>query len=518
MIFGACFINKKIWLIFLICGFLIVYFGLSAINPSCMALANPENDTKVTYHTLLINNNEEITYSATVGFIPIIDQKNQTEQARIFYIAYNRQGIENLEKRAVTFAFNGGPGAASMMLHLGVLGPRVVEKSADGTRLIAPPFRLVDNPNTLIDITDLVFIDPVGTGYSRVTDGTDPTQFWGVNEDIHCVAQFIQLYLNKNGRSTSPVFIAGESYGGVRGAGLAKVLQDIGVYPSGLIFISPVFDLGTIQWSSLDDRALALTIPTYAAAAWYHKKIDPDYQGDLDLVLREVRAWVEDHYLKALWKGSAMNEEERDKIVEKLSQYTGIAEDFIREKNLRVYEDDFASELLNNAGLALGIYDIRVTFPGNYTDEDDPSYFLIGGPFKSCMANYLKDDLQFESNLSYLSGSAEVYEKWNWESGRPASKYEGTVSLGYPDISDQLSKSMRRSDFLKVFIASGIYDLECPYDSVLYSVNHLDLPAERRDNITHRVYMGGHMLYTNPEAHAQLKKDLHEFYKDILGE
>ena len=235
-------------------------------------------------------------------------------------------------------------------------------------------------------------------------------------------------------------------------------------------------------------------------------------------MLREVRAWVEDHYLKALWKGSAMNEEERDKIVEKLSQYTGIAEDFIREKNLRVYEDDFASELLNNAGLALGIYDIRVTFPGNYTDEDDPSYFLIGGPFKSCMANYLKDDLQFESNLSYLSGSAEVYEKWNWESGRPASKYEGTVSLGYPDISDQLSKSMRRSDFLKVFIASGIYDLECPYDSVLYSVNHLDLPAERRDNITHRVYMGGHMLYTNPEAHAQLKKDLHEFYKDILGE
>ena len=178
MIIGTCFINKKIWLIFLFCGFLSVFFGLSAINPSWMALANPENDTKVTYHTMRIND-EEMNYSATVGFIPIIDQKNQTEQARIFYTAYNRQGIENSEKRAVTFAFNGGPGAASMMLHLGALGPRVVEKSADGTKLIAPPFRLVDNPNTLLDVTDLVFIDPIGTGYSRMTGGADPTQFWG---------------------------------------------------------------------------------------------------------------------------------------------------------------------------------------------------------------------------------------------------------------------------------------------------------------------------------------------------
>jgi carboxypeptidase C (cathepsin A) len=517
MIFGNCYINKKVWLVILICGFLSLYIGLNGINPNYMALAKPDNETQVTHHTLGIYD-EEMNYSATVGFIPIVDQKSQTEQARIFYIAYNRQGIEKFEKRAITFAFNGGPGAASMMLHLGVLGPRVVEKSKDGTRLMPPPFRLVDNPNTLLDITDLVFIDPIGTGYSRMTGGADPTQYWGVSEDVRCIAQFIQSYLNHNGRSTSPVIIAGESYGGVRGSGLAKVLQDIGVYPSGLIFISPVFDLGTIQWSSLDDRALALTIPTYAAAAWYHKKIHPDYQGDLDSVLQEVRAWVENHYLKALWRGNALSEEERDKIVEKLSQYTGIAEDFIREKNLRVYEDDFASELLNDKGLALGIYDARVTIPGTYVDEDDPSYFLIGGPFKSCLADYLKNDLQFESNLSYLSGSAEVYEKWNWESGRPVPKYEGTVSLGYPNQNEELSKALRRSDFLKVFIASGVYDLECPYDSVLYSINHLDLPAERRNNITLRIYPGGHMLYTNPEALAQLKKDLEEFYQDILGE
>lgn len=517
MIFSTCFTNKKIWLIFLFCGFLILYFGLSSMNPSLMALANPDNEAKVTHHTLRIND-QEINYLATVGFVPIIDQKTQTEQARIFYIAYNRQGIANLEKRSITFAFNGGPGASSMMLHLGAFGPRVVEKSKDGTRLIPPPFRLVDNPNTLLDITDLVFIDPIGTGFSRMIGGADPTQYWGVSEDIRCIAQFIQTYLNQNGRSTSPVIIAGESYGGVRGSGLAKALQDIGVYPSGLIFISPVFDLGTIQWSSLDDRALALTIPTYAAAAWYRKKIHPNYQGDLDSVLQEVRAWIENEYLKALWKGSALGKEERDKIVEKLSQYIGISEDLIQEKNLRIYEDDFASELLRDKDLALGIYDARVTIPGTYVDEDDPSYFLIGGPFKSCLAHYLKNDLQFESNLSYLSGSAEVYEKWNWESGRPVPRYEGTVSLGYPNQCEELSKALRRSDFLKVFIASGVYDLECPYDSVLYSINHLNLPVERRNNITLHLYPGGHMLYTNPEAHAKLKRDLQEFYQDILGE
>ncbi len=223
---------------------------LSQINQSWFAFASEINKTQVTHHTLMIQS-EEIPYSATVGFIPIINPNSGSEQARIFYTAYNREGVENLENRPITFAFNGGPGVASMLLHLGAWGPRVVEKSQNGTRLMSPPYTLVDNPNTLLDITDLVFIDPVGTGFSRSTEGTDSTQYWGVSEDIHCIAQFIQSYLNQNGRSTSPVVIVGESYGGVRASGLAKVLQDNGVYPSGLIFISPVFDLGTIQWSSL---------------------------------------------------------------------------------------------------------------------------------------------------------------------------------------------------------------------------------------------------------------------------
>ena len=509
--------NKWFWLVFLFCGTTWLLMESGGNYQFSLAWATENNETIATQHTIMIGG-EEVAYTATVGFCPIINRKSGTEQAQIFYIAYTREGVDNQVNRPVTFAFNGGPGVASMLLHLGALGPRVVEKSEDGTKLIPPPYGVVDNPNSLLDITDLVFIDPVGTGYSTVMGNADTTQFWGVSEDVHNTAEFIRAYLTRNGRAISPIFIAGESYGGTRAAGLAKVLQDGGIYPAGIICISPVFDLENIQWSSLGDRALALTIPTYAAAAWYHKKISPRLQGNLDLTLQEVRLWVENDYLKALWKGNALSGEEREQIISRLSEYTGLPPEYIEKNNLRVFEDDFATELLEEKGLSIGIYDARVTFPGPYEDEDDPSFFLLTGPFKSSIADYFKKELRYENQLSYLSGSAEVYEKWNWESGRPAPKYAGTVSLGYPDVSAELSKAMRRCEFLKVFIASGVYDLECPYDSILYSVNHFDLPPERRDNITLRLYSGGHMIYTNPAAHAALKKDLSEFYQEVLGE
>ena len=509
--------NKWFWLVFLVCGTTWLLMELSGINQFSLAWAAENNETIVTRHAIMVGG-EKIAYTAAVGFIPIVDRKSGMEEAKIFYIAYTREGIEDQSNRPVTFAFNGGPGVASMLLHLGAFGPRVVEKSEDGTRLLPPPYGVVDNPNTLLDITDLVFIDPVGTGFSKVVGNTDATQFWGVSEDVYNITEFIRAYLTGNGRAISPIFIAGESYGGARAAGLAKGLQDSGIYPLGIICISPVFDFENIQWSSLGDRALALAIPTYAAAAWYHKKINPRLQGDLDMALQEVRHWVENEYLKALWKGNALTDEEREQIITRLSEYTGLSPEYIEKNNLRVFEDDFATELLGEKGLSIGIYDVRVTFPGPYEDEDDPSFFILTGPFKASLADYFKKELQYENHLSYLSGSAEVYEKWNWESGRPTPKYSGTVSLGYPDVSAELSKAMRRCEFLKVFIASGVYDLECPYDSVLYSVNHFDLPPERHDNITLRLYPGGHMIYTNPEAHTALKKDLAEFYREALGE
>ena len=509
--------NKWFCLVFLFCGTTWLLMELSGIYQFSLAWATEQNETIVTRHTIMVGG-KEVAYTAAVGFCPIFDRKSGKEQAQIFYIAYTREGVDNQANRPVTFSFNGGPGVASMLLHLGAFGPRVVEKSKDGTRLLPPPYGVVDNPNSLLDITDLVFIDPVGTGYSHVVGDTNSQQFWGVSEDVHNVAEFIRAYLTGSGRTISPIFIAGESYGGTRAAGLAKVLQDEGIYPSGIVCISPVFDFENIQWSSLSDRALALSIPTYAAAAWYHKKINPRLQGDLDMALQEVRHWVENDYIKALWKGSALSSEEREQIILKLSDYTGLSKEYIDKHNLRVFEDDFATELLGEKGLSIGIYDVRVTFPGPYADEDDPSFFILTGPFKTSLSDYFKKELKYENPLSYLSGSAEVYEKWNWESGRPVPQYDGTISLGYPNISNWLCKAMRRCDFLKVFIASGVYDLECPYDSVLYSVNHFDLPAERRENITLRLYIGGHMIYTNPEAHAALKKDLVEFYRKVLAE
>ncbi|MEI6158032.1 MAG: peptidase S10, partial [Atribacterota bacterium] len=362
-----------------------------------------------------------------------------------------------------------------------------------------------------------VFIDPVGTGYSHAVGDIDPHQFWGVMEDVNSVAEFIRAYLTENGRMLSPVCIAGESYGGTRAAGLVKVLQDNGIYPSGIICVSPVFDFENIQWSSLGDRAIALAIPTYAAAAWYYKKISSRLQGDLEKTLEEVRKWTNDEYVPALWKGNMLSPEVRKKIVDRLVEYTGLSPEYIDRMNLRVTEDDFATELLKDQGRAIGIYDVRVSFPGVYADEDDPSFFILTGPFKTSIADYFQKELQFTTDLVYLSGSGEVYEQWNWQSGRPAPKYAGTVTLGFPDISALLVQAMRRCGFLKVFIASGVYDLECPYESVTYSINHFNLPAERKQNISLHLYSGGHMIYTNPEAHRVLKQDLVDFYRQVLG-
>jgi len=424
-----------------------------------------------------------------------------------------------MSTRPLTFAFNGGPGAASIFLHLGAFGPRIAPRSPDGTTLLPPPYKVVDNPNTLLDFTDLVFIDPVGTGYSYAVGDSDPHHFWGVKEDILSVTEFIRQFLTLQGRFSSPLFIAGESYGGVRSAGLAKYLQNAGIYPRAIIMISPVLNLENIQWSSTGDRAILLTMPAYAAIAWYHKKIVPRLQGNLEVVLKEVRAWTRDELLPAFWEGSAMSVKKKQAIAERMAEYIGVSPEWILRQNFRIREDDYAGEILRSEGKSISVYDGRVTALGPYTgDENDQVMFNYSGPLKTAIAGYLRRELNFITDREYMSGNAQVYLDWNWQSGRQPAISPDTINPGYPDAGAFLAQALSRCGFLKVFIASGVFDLECPYDSVVYSINHLGLPPKRLKNITIKTYPGGHMVYMNLKAQRKLKSDLKEFYRQVFME
>ena len=459
-----------------------------------------------------------LSYVATAGSIPLLDKTKGTLEGDIFFVYYKKDESGDIKNRPVTFAFNGGPGAASMYLHLAALGPKTIPRSADGTALLSPPYGLHDNENTLLDFTDLVFIDPIGTGYSRAAAGIDPRRFWGVKEDVVSITDFVFQFLTTQKRMLSPVFIAGESYGGVRGAALAKSLQDAGIYPMGLVMISPALDLQNIQWSSLGDRAMVLSLPSYAAAAWYHKKIAPRLQKDLNAALEEAREWAVDGLLPAFWKGNSLTDEEKNRAAKKLSEYTGLDQRWISERNLRVREREFAGQLLKAESRSISVYDSRVTALGPYTgDDNDQGAFILAGPLKTAMTAYLSEDLGFRTDRRYLSGNAEVYLDWNWESGRVPPVNPDSINTGYPDVSGDFAQILNRCHFLKVFIASGLFDLEVPYDSVIYTLRHLDIPKDRRENISIRTYEGGHMHYANPEAHRQLRKDIEAFYKKALS-
>ncbi len=451
---------------------------------------------------------KRIVYTVAAGLLPVFDN-NGNELVRIFSVSYERMLDEEDSSRPITFAFNGGPGAAAMFLHLGAFGPRVVERSGDGTGQPEPPFKLVDNPYTLLDVTDLVFIDPVGTGYTEVADGIDSQRFWDVREDVVVIGKFIQSYLDAKGRRQSPIYILGESYGGVRGSYLSEHLQDIGVYPSGLIFISPVFDLGTIQWSSMEDRALALSIPVYVASAWYHGTVS----GNLEILVEEANEWVSQEYIGALWKGDNLGDNEKWDIAETLEKLTGISSYAFYERNLRMNQVDFSTLLLEEKGRSLSVYDSRITAIGPYVgDSNDGTMFNLSGQLKTCANDYIKREIGYDTDLPYKSGNADVYLNWNWESGIVEPEMPDSLNLGFPDASSSLSHALTRAPYLKVFIAGGRFDLECPFEAVAYSIDHLRIPDSVRSSIIHNCYDGGHMIYVNPEALEDLKDDLKQFY------
>jgi len=457
----------------------------------------------VTKHTVTVDG-KTINYTATVAQMPLKDPSGDTE-AHIFYMAYTLDGAE-AAKRPLTFCFNGGPGSASMWVHLGGMGPRSPKLMPNGS-MPPPPYQLRDNPNTWLDKTDLVFIDPVGTGYSRAKNIEVARRMNGVTGDIQSVGEFMRMYITRNARQVSPLFIAGESYGTFRAAGLAGYLVDRGIAFNGIVLIGTTLNLETI-WSRSDDLVNQLELPTYAADAWYHKKVPADLQRkDLKTFLKEVEGFAMGDYAGALAKGDDLPAAERKAVITKLVRYTGLEDHYIDESNLRWDVGHFARQLLRDKHEQIGRYDGRLTGPASWntgeTSEFDPSSTLITPPFTAMFTNYIRNELGYKTDMFYYpSGGVQP-----WDYG---------VQNGFGDTTAMLRNAMARNPYMKVMIAAGYYDLATPYYAVEYTFNHMGLNPEMHKNISWQFYQAGHMLYIDSDSHAKLRHDIVEFISSAL--
>jgi carboxypeptidase C (cathepsin A) len=444
---------------------------------------------------------EPVTYVAETGMLPIL-KADGTTSASVFYIAYTRQGETNLSSRPVTFSFNGGPGSSSVWLHLGALGPRRVKMNPDGT-LPAPPFGLEDNHYSILGASDLVFIDPVATGFSRAAKDEKADQFFGDAADLDSVGEFIRLWTTRHERWLSPKYLCGESYGVFRAAGLADHLRSrYGMYLNGLILVSGVLDFATIWDNPGNDLPYPLYLPAYTAAAQFHKKLPPDLQNDLPKALAEARTFAKGEYTSALEQGSALPAAEHKKIAAELVRLTGLSPQVIEDNNLRIDEGVFRKQLLHDQGLILGAYDSRIM--GRDDDaaaaypDFDPSYAATLGPFAAAMNSYVRGELKFEDDLPYemIAG----VQPWNYG-----------VHNSYASATDKLASTMNQNPYMRVLVFGGRCDLVCPIDTVRYAINHMALADAYRTNITYAEFDAGHMMYVNLPDLKKMQQDLEKF-------
>ena len=464
----------------------------------------PTDQISTTQHTVTVGG-QAIAYTARAGTMVLKDEDG-TPRANFFFISYTRDGVDPA-RRPVTFTFNGGPGSSSVWLHMGAVGPKRVVYRDDEGHAAMPPYRLVDNEDSLLDVSDLVFIDPVTTGFSRAIPFKDANKFHGVNADIESVGQFIRLWTTRYGRWSSPKFLMGESYGTTRAAGLSGWLQNQGVYPNGIILVSSILNFGTTSFDSGNDLAYQLFLPTYTAIAWYHKRLPADLQsGGVDAATREAEAYALSAYSHALMQGDSISDAERRDTIQKLARLTGLPPDFIDRANLRVRIDRFDKELLRSERRTVGRLDGR--FVGIDKDaagespEFDPSYAAIFGEYTAVFNDYVRRDLKYETDAAYEILTGKV-RPWSYD----------TTNNRYLDVGETLRGAMSQNPYLKVFVANGYYDLATPFAATRYTFARMQLDPEVRKNVSMDFFEGGHMMYIDRKAHAKLKSDLANFIR-----
>ncbi len=461
--------------------------------------------TVVTHHSARIGG-RLIAYTATAGTILLTNEKDQPA-ASVFYVAYTADGLGVKAARPITFAYNGGPGGSSAPLHLGAFGPRMVV-TANGVATRPAPYAIVDNEDSLLDTTDLVFIDAVGTGFSRLAGRGTPKEFYGVDQDGRAFEQFIRRYLSLNGRWNSPKYLAGESYGTTRSAVLAHLLQDDGIALNGVILISSVLNFGALWGSRSDDLPYWLFVPTEAAVAAYHHKISPQ-PADLPAFLQSARKFAAGPYEQALQKGESLPAAERDAIAQQLHAFIGLPVDYIVRSRLRIDPERFEKELLGESEETVGRYDARFTGfdidPIAAEAQTDPADDAILGAFIASFNGYVREELDYQTDDEYRF-QTDVGENWIWHRGERSS----ATAL---NVSQDLQIAMTVNPYLRVFSANGIYDMATPFFGTEYTLEHLGLPPQLQSHISYGYYPSGHMIYLNPAAHAALKRDLAAFYR-----
>jgi len=475
-------------------------------RPSRFETATP-NEEKLsrTSHALRLGG-QEIKYTATVGTLPIRVDDNQVA-ARMFFVAYTRDG-QDASTRPVAFLYNGGPGSASVWLHMGSFGPKRAVMAAEGMQP-APPFRLADNEHSLLDVADVVFVDAIDTGYSRVMPGVDNTQFHGQDGDIRAFGEFIAEYLKTFDRWLSPKFLIGESYGTIRSGGLAGELQSRhGLELNGIVLLSALLSYQTLSPAPNNDIAWAVQIQTFAATAWYHKRLPADLQQrSLKQVVAEAGAFALGEYMTALTRGNNLTDAERAAVAAKLSRYTGVSAAYHLAANLRVDSGRFRKELLRDKRLVVGRLDSRYTAldadAAGERQEFDPSNTALAGPYVATFQDYVKNDLEWESALRYpTSGNVRP---WTYVQNR------------YMDTTDVLRQSMAKNPYLQVLVLCGYYDMATYVGGAEFNLSHMAYDRQITDRVSFAYYEGGHMMYTRPSEHAALKKDVAAFIRSASG-
>lgn len=477
--------------------------------------ASSSDDAVVTHHQIMIQG-KPLGYTARAGYITLRDHTREAI-AKMFFVAYTMDG-GNSSVRPLTFAWNGGPGAPSSMIQMGALGPRRL-KSMDEYAKKPPPYELTDNESTWLAATDLVFVDPVGTGYSYPVKPEYGKQFWSVQGDIDSVAEFIRIFRTRYERWNSPLFVAGESYGTIRAAGMAEALEQRSIPLTGVILISSLLDWAAARPAAGNDLPYVLILPSYTAAAFAHKKLAADLATDLQGTLRKAESWTESEYAAALMKGDRLSGTELDATAQQLARYTGLTPEFLEKSDLRVNVEQFALHLLADQQEAVAHYDSRLASKatgGEYNPVTDPS--LSGSGLGTLFVPYLRDELGFKTDAFYAGpfGSGWPLPRaprgdWlalHWDYG------SATTAR---DPGDALAQALRQNKALHVFSASGYYDLSTPFFATEYAFEHMGLNPEQRSRIEIKVYPGGHMMYMSGDNREQLERDVAGFMANSLA-
>lgn len=486
-----------------------------------MAETKPEppefkDEIVVTRHKATIAG-ETISYTVRAGVMILKEEsekkgeeagvsEGEKARARIFFIAYSRDEVTDPATRPIMFSFNGGPGSSSVWLHLGLLGPKRVQME-DAGKVTPPPYRLVENEFSLLDQTDLVFIDPVSTGYSRPVEGEKAKTFHGFSKDIESVGDFIRLYTTRYLRWSSPKYLIGESYGTTRAAGLSGYLQERhGMYLNGIILVSAILNFATAYFHPGNDLPYILFLPSYTATAWYHRRLPADLQGDLYAALEEAKAFALGEYTLALMKGDRLEKAEKERIAAKLSRLSGLSQEYIYQTNLRINIHRFCKELLREARRTVGRLDSRFTGidrdAAGETMEHDPSLSAIMGPYTGALNDYVRRELNFRSDLPYEILTSRVHP-WSF------AEYENQ----YVNVAETLRKAISINPSLRVHVANGYYDLATPFLATEYTFDHLMLDESLQANISMSYYEAGHMMYLHPPSLAKLRQELSGFIR-----